>query len=159
MATSSRETNLGDSPATFRPYRSILTPHHISTDPLSPSSPPSSSSSPSLPQTSQTTHRIPPWRRPIGRGFFLLDSQFSRVYGEDIPTNESDQYANILESTFHAFSNELVGSDITPLDLSIPSILPQGMDWEVDQIPAKYLVEGDTEILYNLFESSPSRPR
>jgi hypothetical protein len=48
----------------------------------------------------------------------MLNSEFNQVYGESIPENESDEYANIIRSMFSGYSKEAVGRDVVPIGRS-----------------------------------------
>jgi hypothetical protein len=48
----------------------------------------------------------------------MLNSEFDQVYGEAIPENEADEYANIIKSMFSGYSKEAVGRDIVPIGRS-----------------------------------------
>ena len=128
----------------FEHYRSILRF----------SSAPSRLSTPQILEDGQisvdkkTERRYPPWRRPVGRAFFLLNSEFAKLYGEDIPREEADEYAALLQRTFSAFSEEelRVGMESSHLDVDWSG---EGeAKWTVDEWPMQASIEGFKEVLY-----------
>ncbi len=155
----------------FKPYRSVLksfsaperrhilsdndNPHTIETPPEEGEVFPSDS-----------PLRFPPWRRPVGTAFFLLNSEFARLYGEEIPVEEGDKYAALLERTFSNFSEERPGCQVEIVDFAgVRDGHEDKGGWTLDYQPRRAWVEGDKEVLYDGDAgpgpslSGPSRPR
>ncbi|ORY32529.1 hypothetical protein BCR39DRAFT_375744 [Naematelia encephala] len=94
---------------------------------------------------------VPPWRRPVGAAFFLLNSEFGRLYGEQISVKIADEYARLVERSFEGFSDIRVGSDV---EVVREMVEREGIDaWEIDQVPTRDLIEGVKEVMY---ETGPS---
>ncbi|ORX36787.1 hypothetical protein BD324DRAFT_468822 [Kockovaella imperatae] len=93
----------------------------------------------------------PPWRSALGRAFFLLNSSFAHVSGENIANGANgDRYLALLKKSFRAYSDIPVGSDVL-----VEHAFPHGcstkeIEWEVDIVPARGLLEGDQDIQYDL---------
>jgi hypothetical protein len=114
-------------PSKFKPYASILT---FSTAPIrdEPSPPPSKK------------RKLAPWRRAVGRAHF--------AFGVEVEMAEEDQYAEMMEWTFSACSDEIIGSDIPIIDFAARR---DEADWEVDENPGPQ-VPGEQGVLYDLAE-------
>jgi hypothetical protein len=114
-------------PSKFKPYTSILS---FSTAPIrdDPSPPPSKK------------RKLAPWRRAVGRAHF--------TFGVEVEMAEEDQYAEMMEWTFSACSDEIIGSDIPIIDFTAKR---DEADWEVDENPGPQ-VPGEQGVLYDLAE-------
>ncbi len=134
----------------FKPYRSIL----------------KSISAPTRPGDSEYPvkkrkigKQLPPWRRPDGTAFFLLNSEFARLYGEAIPLGEENMYALLVERMFRNFTSEKAGSDVEVEGIVVSPNGDRYVGWTVDELPMRARVEGDSGILYaEVVEEGTSRP-
>lgn len=145
----------------FKPYESILKFHSVPTRTRT-----SEHSVTNITRDQRESIRLPPWRRPLGSTFFMLNSQFAKVYGEVIPPDEADEYMDILERTFRGFSDIIVGSDQVVVDdqaLIEPNMAGEG--WVLEDEPRRGWIAGETEVIYDevtvdpAFTSTPSRSR
>ena len=136
----------GDGLGSFKPYRSVL---------RFPSAPTRSDGVDEQPRKRPRSD-FPPWRQPVGTAFFLLNSEFARLYGEDIPSEEADVYAAVLERTFRNFGEEKTGFDQVVGEWDGAG----DMAWTLADEPMRGWVEGDKEVIYEEeVEAGPSRPR
>jgi hypothetical protein len=114
-------------PSKFKPYTSILS---FSTAPIrdDPSPPPSK------------RRKIGPWRRAVGRAHFALDLEVEK--------EDEDGFTEMMEWTFSACSDEIIGSDIPIIDFTAKR---DEADWEVDENPGPQ-VPGEQGVLYDIAE-------
>ena len=140
----------GEPVETFQPYRSVL---KFASAPTRDK--PTAESTCTTWKTS-TQQRLPPWRRPVGTAYFLLNSEFARLYGEEIDPEEADAYATLLERTFHNFIERGVGHESVVISRGGQSEAV----WTLDDQPMRGWVDGDHEVVYEeAVEARPSHPR
>lgn len=92
--------------------------------------------------------RLPPWRRPIGRAFFLLNSEFARLYGENISDGEKEEYAELTERIFKNFSDESIGFDQELEECDGLRSKGRVGGWTIDERPMRGWAEGESEVRY-----------
>ena len=124
----------GGSTATFESYRSIL---RFASAP--------SRTNPHPTEEPEVSLELPPWRRQVGAAFFLLDSRFAELYGEDIPADEENEYAALILRTFRAFGDEKPGSEEGGLVTSSTAVVGEV---SVDSRPRQTQPEGHVEVVY-----------
>ena len=95
---------------------------------------------------------LPPWRTPLGRAFFLLDSTFAGVSGEYISEAHGGLYRALLRRTFSCFSDSPIGTDVVIEYLHGPKRFE--VDYTIDVLPMRGVGEGDQDITYDKQEVS-----
>jgi hypothetical protein len=126
--------------SSFKPYTSILTfssaPARLQHD--KPASP--------------VTKPLAPWRRAVGRAHFAIDSD---LMGEnDNGLDTEDGLDEMMEWTFAACSDQVVGTDVPVIDFTTLTTGGE-VDWAVDDHPAGPQVPGEKSVLYDVEDIAP----
>jgi len=136
----------------FKPYKSrLISLYRLADLSMGLATDTDSDSGPAEPVTftdeAATQHADPPpWRLPLGHAWFLLDSQFSLLYGEDLKEGEDDEYARLVSRAFDAFSTVKVGSDMLVELGEEKNEEMKDTLWEIDSYPAWGLVPDQVEV-------------